>query len=395
MGAPLTILYITGYGAHEWALHTPRFLAQRGHRVALACPTDSPMERLAQQAGMDVHDWKAPRRLRETRSIAGAITVLYRLFRRQRPDVVVSYALPISLWARLAARLAGVPVRLFKPPSLWDLELPYYRIAEYSTAWMDSAILASSRALVRYYRRVPLMRTPVMLSYYGFPLERFDPSLDGGGIRHEFGIPSTAPVVTLVAHLIPPIRRFDPHYGIKGHEVLIRAARDVVARLPETRFLIVGAEPEGAARGAYEARLKQLAHDHGVDRHVIFTGKRTDIPAILAASDVAAVPSLSENVGGAVEPLLMERPVVASAVGGLPDVVRDGETGYLIPPRDPGALADALLHTLTLPAAARRAMGRRGRAIVQELFDINCVALTEERIFYHLRGEPVCATSAL
>ncbi|ABQ92609.1 glycosyltransferase [Roseiflexus sp. RS-1] len=395
MGAPLTILYVTGYGAHAWALHTPQFLARRGHRVSMACPTDSPMERLARQAGMEVHGWKAPLRLTETGSIAGAVNALYRLFRRQRPDVVVSYALPISLWARLAARLAGVPVRLFKPPSLWDLELPYYRIAEYSTAWMDSAILASSRALVRYYRRVPLMRTPVMLSYYGFPLERFDPSLDGGGIRHEFGIPSTAPVVTLVAHLIPPIRRFDPHYGIKGHEVLIRAARDVVARLPETRFLIVGAEPEGAARGAYEARLKQLAHDHGVDRHVIFTGKRTDIPAILAASDVAAVPSLSENVGGAVEPLLMERPVVASAVGGLPDVVRDGETGYLIPPRDPGALADALLHTLTLPAAARRAMGRRGRAIVQELFDINCVALTEERIFYRLRGEPVCATSAL
>jgi hypothetical protein len=216
MGAPLTILYITGYGAHEWALHTPRFLARRGHRVALACPSDSPMERMARQAGMDVHVWKAPLRLTETRSIAGAVNALYRLFRRQRPDVVVSYALPISLWARLAARLAGVPVRLFKPPSLWDLELPYYRIAEYSTAWMDSAILASSRALVRYYRRVPLMRTPVMLSYYGFPLERFDPSLDGGGIRHEFGIPSTAPVVTLVAHLIPPIRRFDPHYGIKG-----------------------------------------------------------------------------------------------------------------------------------------------------------------------------------
>jgi glycosyltransferase involved in cell wall biosynthesis len=395
MGAPLTILYVTGYGAHAWALHTPQFLARRGHRVSMACPTDSPMERLARQAGMEVHGWKAPLRLTETRSIAGAVNALYRLFRRQRPDVVVSYALPISLWARLAARLAGVPVRLFKPPSLWDLELPHYRIAEYGTAWMDSAILASSRALVRYYRRAPLVRPPVILSYYGFPLERFDPSLDGGRIRQEFGIPSTTPVVTMVAHLIPPIRRFDPHCGIKGHEVLIRAARDVVARLPETRFLIVGAEPEGAARGAYEARLKQLAHDHGVDRHVIFTGKRTDIPAILAASDVAAVPSLSENVGGAVEPLLMERPVVASAVGGLPDVVRDGETGYLIPPRDPGALADALLHTLTLPAAARRAMGRRGRAIVQELFDINCVALTEERIFYHLRGEPVCATSAL
>ncbi|MGQ9893532.1 MAG: glycosyltransferase [Roseiflexus sp.] len=393
MDASLNILYVTGYGAHEWALHTPRFLAQRGHRVALACPSDSPMERLARQAGLEVYGWKAPRRLKETRTVATAINVLYRLFRQQRPDVVVYYALPVSLWARLAARLAGVPVRLFKPPSLWDLELPHYRLAEYSTAWMDSAILTSSRALARYYRQAPCMRTPVILSYYGFPLERFEPSLDGSGIRHEFGIPSTAPVVTMVAHLIPPVRRFDPHCGIKGHEVLIRAACDVVKRLPDARFLVVGAEPEGTAQGAYEEHLKQLARDHRVDRHVIFTGKRTDIPAILAAGDVAAVPSLSENVGGAVEPLLMERPVVASAVGGLPDVVRDGETGYLVPPRDPGALADALLHTLTLPAAVRRAMGRRGRALVQELFDINRVALTEERIFYQLRGKPVCTTS--
>ncbi|MDW8213860.1 MAG: glycosyltransferase family 4 protein [Roseiflexaceae bacterium] len=394
MGASLTIMYVTGYGAHEWALHTPRFLAHRGHRVMMACPSDSPMARLVHTVGMNVQIWQAPRRLKDVRRVVDAIGALYRLFRQHNPDVVVYYALPISLWARLAARLAGVPVRLFKPPSLWDLELGPYRLAEYGTAWMDSAILASSRALVRYYRRAPIARSAVILSYYGFPLDRFNPSLDGAAVRQEFGIAPTAPVVTTVAHLIPPIRRFDPHYGIKGHEVLIRAARDVVARMPSVRFLIVGAEPEGVAHGVYEASLKQLARMHGVDRHVIFAGRRTDIPAILAASDVAAVPSLSENVGGAVEPLLMERPVVASAVGGLPDVVRDGETGYLVPPRDPGALADALLHLLSLPPAARHAMGRRGRAIVRDLFDIEQVALAEERIFYRLRGEPLCATSA-
>ncbi len=391
MGAPLTILYVTGYGAHEWALHTPRSLMRRGHRVLAACPFDSPMARLAHAAGVDVCTWQAPRHLKEARRVIAAIGALYRLFRQHRPDVVVYYALPISLWARVAARLAGVPVRLFKPPSLWDLELRPYRLAEYSTAWMDSGILASSRALADYYRRAPIACRNVILSYYGFPLERFDPALNGAAVRQELAISSAAPVVTTVAHLIPPIRRFDPHYGIKGHEVLIRAARDVAARLPSVRFLIVGAEPEGAD-GSYEASLKQLARVEGVNRHVIFTGKRTDIPAILAASDVAAVPSLSENVGGAVEPLLMERPVVASAVGGLPDVVRDGETGYLVPPRDPEALAEALLRLLSLPPAARRAMGRRGRAIVQELFDIERVTLAEERIFYRLRGEPVCAT---
>jgi glycosyltransferase involved in cell wall biosynthesis len=393
MGTPLTILYVSGYGAHEWALHTPRFLARRGHRVTMVCPSESPMERLARTAGIDVCTWQAPRRLKDVRAVSGAVGALYRLFRRHNPDVVVYYALPISLWARVAARLAGVPVRLFKPPSLWDLELRHYRLAECATAWMDSAILASSRALVRYYQHTPVLRATVILSYYGFPLERFNPSLDGAAVRREYGISPTATVVTTVAHLIPPIRRFDPHYGIKGHEVLLRAARDVVSRLPSTRFLIVGAEPEGAD-GAYEASLKQLACVYGIERHVIFTGKRTDIPAVLAASDVAAVPSLSENVGGAVEPLLMERPVVASAVGGLPDVVRDGETGCLVPPRDPDALAEALLHMLTLAPATRRAMGRRGRAIVQQLFDIQRVVCAEERIFYRLRGKPLCVTSA-
>ncbi len=394
MGAPFTVMYVTGYGAHEWALHTPRFLERRGHRVVMACPSGSPMERLAQCAGMRVLSWQAPRRLRDVRTAGSAVCTLYRLFRTHRPDVVVYYALPISLWARIAARLAGTPVRLFKPPSLWDLELPLYRLAEYGTAWMDSAILASSRALVRYYRRAPISPAAVMLSYYGFPLERFDPMLDGTAVRREFGIPSTAPVVTMVAHLIPPIRRFDPHYGIKGHEVLIRAAREVAARLPEVRFLVVGGEPESKTNGVYEIHLKQLTRSCGVERHIIFTGRRSDIPAILAAGDVAVVPSLSENVGGAVEPLLMERPVVASAVGGLPDVVRDGETGYLVPPRDPWALADALLHILTLPAAARQTMGRKGRALVRELFDIERVALAEEQLMNRLRGEPLCATSA-
>jgi len=84
----------------------------------------------------------------------------------------------------------------------------------------------------------------------------------------------------------------------------------------------------------------------------------------------------------------MERPVVASAVGGLPDVVRNGETGCLVPPRDPQALADALLHTLNLPAAVRRAMGRRGRAIVQELFDLNKTVGQTMHLYEELLSAP-------
>ncbi len=343
------------------------------------------MAELARAAGLTVRPFQFPAHLRDIVAIVQTIHGLYQLFRAERPDVVMYYMLPISLWARIAAWLARVPVRTYKPPSLWDLGLTHYRLIEYATAWMDTVIIASSRALQRFYMRSPLTRNRTVLSYYGLPIQCFDPHIDGAPMRRALGISADAPTVVMIANMVPPIKRFHANLGIKGHETLLRAAAKVVRRDPRVRFLIVGDEPAGmASTGLYAARLRAMAHDLGLDSSVIFAGHRSDIPAILAVADTVVVPSLSENLGGAVEPLLMEKPVVASNVGGLPEVVIPGETGLLVPPGDSECLAEALLQMLALPVRRRRQMGQRGRQVVMQILDIEQTVVAEEQLLYQI-----------
>jgi hypothetical protein len=126
--------------------------------------------------------------------------------------------------------------------------------------------------------------------------------------------------------------------------------------------------------------MKQLAKSLGVDHAVIFTGMRHDIPDVLAGSDVAVQCSRSENLGGSVEALLMARPTVASAVGGLVDTVRDGETGLLVPMDDHGALADAILRLLDNPEWAAR-LGKNGRELMLREFTLAKTVDDIERLY--------------
>lgn len=377
----MKIYWIASPFTHEWALWPARKLQERGHEVVWFCPGDSPAARRARELGLAVREVHYPGRLKDVGAAWRCLAALRRIFRAEHPDVVFYYMIPVSYWGRLAAWMAGVPVRVYKPPSLWELAFPWYRLLESATAWMDTLILVSSRALESFYRAVPGGRTRARLSYYGCSLDRFDPQLSGDAVRREFGIPLGDPVVGMVSYFIPPVRRIAADIGIKGHEVLLRAAAAIVAGNPRVKFLIVGDEPRLPGRGDYARRIREMAGTLGLEKNVIFAGHREDIPAVLAAMDIVAVPSLSENVGGAVEPLLMEKPVVASRTGGLPDVVREGETGFLVPPRDADALASALLRALALSPAERHALGANGRRLVSGLFDLDRVVDREAALF--------------
>ncbi|MBO9325452.1 MAG: glycosyltransferase family 4 protein [Roseiflexus sp.] len=396
MSRSLRIVHIVGSAfAGGWAFHPLCLLRDAGHDVFLICPEEGPLPERTRAAGIPTRIEPFPRRIRHTRSAAAYIARVASWLRCERIDVVHNHLAPTNVWGRLAARVAGVPVRLTQWPGPLPLEIPVSRRIEMALAPLDSAIIASSTATQRIYETCGVMHGRIHLIYYGFPFDPFDPMLDGSPIRREFGIAPDAPLVTMIAYMYSPMKErslrglnvFDG-IGLKGHEILIEAAAHVRASLPDVRFLIVGDALVPGEAERYKQKLYRIVADLGLQQTVLFAGKRTDIPAILAASDVAAVPSLSENVGGAVEPLLMERPVVASAVGGLPDVVRNGETGYLVPPRDPQALADALLHILSLTPAARRAMGRRGRAIVQELFDLNKTVGQTMHLYEELLSAP-------
>jgi glycosyltransferase involved in cell wall biosynthesis len=191
--------------------------------------------------------------------------------------------------------------------------------------------------------------------------EKWTPGLDAQPIRDELRIPPGAPILLCVARLF--------HW--KGQGELIRALGLVAKEFPQTRLLIVGTEDKlgGSSRPHYRAELDALAQELRLNDQVIFTGKRDDVPRLMAAADVFAMPSFEEPFGLVyAEAMAMKRPVVALDNGGTPEVVDHGQSGLLSPPGDIPALASNILALLRDPALRAR-MGEYGRAQVEARFN--------------------------
>jgi glycosyltransferase involved in cell wall biosynthesis len=233
-------------------------------------------------------------------------------------------------------------------------------------------IIAVSRSIVGKLRADGRVGTPMQLIYNGVDLDRYDHQEACCTLPEEYGFPAGSPLVGVVARLEPE----------KGHPTLLEAWPMVLERVPDARLLIVG---EGSQRDALEARAEDLGllgepceGDACVGtRHarpgakVVFTGRRDDVPAVTAALDVAVLPSYREAQGLVIlEAMALGRPVVASNVGGIPEMIEDGVTGLLVAPRDPEALADAIVRVLTDHPLADT-MARAGRVLAHDRFCVD------------------------
>jgi glycosyltransferase involved in cell wall biosynthesis len=205
---------------------------------------------------------------------------------------------------------------------------------------------------------------PVALIYNGVDLQRYSNQEPCCTLREEYGLPAEAQLVGVVARLEPE----------KGHPTLLAAWPEVVARCPQAHLLVVG---EGSQREALEAMAREL----GIGHRVVFTGRRDDVPAVTAALDVAVLPSYREAQGLSIlEAMALGRPVVASNVGGIPEVIQDGVTGLLVPPHDPAALAAAIVRLLTDHPLADT-LARAGRELVYERFCVERMVRAIEEIY--------------
>jgi glycosyltransferase involved in cell wall biosynthesis len=202
---------------------------------------------------------------------------------------------------------------------------------------------------------------------------RFDPATDGSGIRREFGIGSDVPVLSTISRLFP----------WKGQTELLRALAKVKVKHPNFKLLIVGEDEVRATPGArsYSADLEALAAELGLSDHVVFTGFRSDVAELLAASDIYAMPSFEEPFGVVfLEAMAMQKPVIALDNGGTVEVVEHGKSGLLSPPYDIDRLAENILALLEDPAR-RREMGAHGRRRVEEYFHPARMADDFERVY--------------
>ena len=197
-----------------------------------------------------------------------------------------------------------------------------------------------------------------------FDLKEFNACLTGGRIKEEYKINKAEKVVTIVGRL----------EEWKGHHVFLEAASKVLDRSNHVRFLVVG---DGVMRNPLEALSKKL----GIMSYVIFCGHRNDIPQILAASDLLVSASFGEHFGRVIiEAMAMEKPVVATKAGGVPELVIDGETGILVKPADSEGLASAILRLLEDPQRSKE-MGNSGLKRVMEYFGIDRHVRDIEKIY--------------
>jgi len=292
---------------------------------------------------------------------------LVRFLRARRPDIVHTHLIHGDLYGTLAARLARVPaVVSTKHNDDAFRRNRFYAWLSRQAARRQDRIITISDHLARFSVEVEgLKADKITRIHYGLDGTAFRARVrDVAGVRAEFDIPAGAPLAGVVGRLTEQ----------KGHTYLLRAWVQVTTVFPETRLLVVG---DGPLRG----ELQRRAHDLGLGDSVIFAGRREDVPRIMAALDVVALPSLWEGFGLVLlEAMAVGRPIVASRVSAIPEIVVDGETGLLVPPRDVDTLAQALLALLRDPQRATE-MGRRGRVRLEQEFTVERMVAQTEAVY--------------
>jgi len=274
-----------------------------------------------------------------------ALLGLVRLMRSWRPAIVHTHTAKAGLLGRLAARAARVPTVVhtfhghvlrgyFSPP-----KQALFRRLETFLATTAHALVAVSESVKQDLVDLGVAPAPkIRVIPLGLELTPFAGGLPRGVLRREAGIPAEAPLVGMVGRLVP----------IKDVPTFLRAAREVRERRPEVRFALVG---DGEEREALEG----LCHALGLDSAVHFFGWRRDLAGVYGDLDVVVNASRNEGTPVAlIEALAAARPVVATAVGGTPDLIGRDERGLLVPAGEPTALARAILDTLLESDAARR-----------------------------------------
>ncbi|RDH78663.1 glycosyltransferase [Mycolicibacterium moriokaense] len=302
---------------------------------------------------------------RTKRQMLGALGDLIREMRSFRPDVVITRGYNAEMLGRIAARLSRVP---------------------YSVVWVHNCGDTASRSTLR--RIADRLLDPVTSAYYGLVKAQVDYMVDDLGyppdkirLIHngvdvdlfqftddrsavgDLGISMSDKVVGIFAMLRPE----------KDHETFLRAARLVADRIPSAKFLIVG---DGPMRPRLESMVRELA----LGDHVVLAGSRQDVPELLRAVDVFVLSSYTVECFpmALLEAMAAGRPAVCTAVGGVPEMIDEPTTGYLVPARDPAALAERLVRILSDSGLAHR-MGHAARARAEAQFSLRSSVAASER----------------
>jgi glycosyltransferase involved in cell wall biosynthesis len=369
----MRVLHIvkTSDGAH-WAIQQAAELKSHGVDIHVAVPSlEGRLIPEWRRTGVTLHvadlDWPASRPWR-----LGSVTARARdLVRHVRPDIVHSHFFGTTMVLRRALSRQGAAPVVFQVPGPLHLEHSMYRRWDIGSAGANDWWIASSRAIEHLYTTHGVPHERVFTSYYGLDMASVMRS-EKIHLRERLGIPDGAFVVGNVNYMYEPKWYLGHRVGIKGHERVIHALAALCARRREAVGVLIGGPHGHAPR--YEQRLRTLAARMAGNR-IRMIGRLSPGEAAAAWKefDCALHLPLSENCGGVVEPLANGVPVVAAAVGGLPEVVLPAQTGTLLSDVSAASVSRAVEDVLD-NRAHHRALAAEGGRLVQAMFDVRRTA---------------------
>lgn len=354
----------TSVGA-TWAWEQMNELRRQGAEVSVFLPGEGPMVERYRDSGIGVHfaDMDPFALIRRgasyRRSIVNQIGAL-------RPHVIHSHFVQTTLSARMMLGSKHPIPRFFQVAGPLHLENPVTLLVDIRSGGQADHWVPACELSKRLLLEGGIAPERVRLIYHGLRRDRFVQG-QTGKLRRMLGIGDATPIVGMVAYMYAPKTWLGQSRGLKGHEDLI----DAMALLPEpfsNAALVVIGGPWGEAAQSYADKVMRYGKSRLADR-VHFLGTRTDVLDLYPDISVAVHPSHSENLGGAVESMMMGVPTIATRIGGFPDIVIPGRTGWLAEARSPSSLARAITDVLShRTQAAGRA--RAAKTHVSDLLDI-------------------------
>jgi len=312
----------------------------------------------------------------------GTILKLKNIIKTRNVQIVHSQGGRADFFARIAARSANVPIIISSVAMLvegYDVSLLrkglYVLMDRWTERWVNKFIIlseASRRALIERHK---IPQEKIVKIYNGIEIEEYNPDLKEARrkkleVRRKLGLKNDMLVIGAIGRLV----------WQKGFEYLIQAIPKVIEVFPETRFLIVG-------EGPMRRRLEELGEKFQVKDNIIFAGFRSDIKEILESIDLLAMPSLLEGLPMVLlEGMAMSKPIVATRIEGITEVLEDGKTGLLVPAQDPHALAEAITEILNNKTKANL-LGQNARKIAEEKFSVKKMVEQLEWVYEKLLNE--------
>ena len=347
--------------AAGWALQQMKMLVKNGYEVHVAMPLGGSLIDEYKNNGIIIHEINY-----NLKKIWTSIRCLRKIVDEVKPDLIHSHFYITTLIMRLGLRNYNIP-RIFQLPGPSHLYYSFLKKLEIMLAQKDRDYwIGACQYSCDVYLQSGIKPSKVFLSYYLGSSRENIVYKDEKKLRRELGLSDSAILIGMISYMYPPKYYLGQTRGIKGHEDFIEAIGIASKINPNIYGLCIGGAWNGNTQ--YEKRIHNFAKKR--TDHIIFCGTRNDIPQIYPELFCAVQPSHQENLGGAAQAFKYNCPIIATNTGGLPDIVIDNITGYLVPVKNPEKLADAILKIVSNPQKAQE-MLKRGQEHWNELKEKN------------------------